>query len=337
MVIASLAEFQKLGRKKLSFLKVPHMTEMEVKTGDAAVGSVWNKNSWHWEEKDYNKVSHEKLVDSLNTIELHSKSGEKVEFSDITPKGFASISVRKSKKVVVFEYSISLNFKFGASNGSIKIPEFSNDELEPVLRVDCSDDSLKDLVRKDGVVAVKKALAGFVEFLNSVESGDNVIEADKKRREEELQRAKEAEIAKGLEKQKIAEAVKAREQEALSSRTFVEASVWNPNSYHWETRKLDKWASEWIKSQLSDASFTDLSVSGEAENSIRKGKKISIFNLRIEGMFRGEKFSVPSFSNEDGDDAIPKIQISSAELKNELLTELTRLVFKPFLTQLKEQ
>ena len=310
---------------------------MEVKTGDAAVGSVWNKNSWHWEEKDYNKVAAEKLLEALGSIELMSSTGEKVEFSEISPKGFASISVRKGKKVVVFEYSIAMHFKVSGTEGSVKIPEFSNDELEPVVRMDCANDEVKDFIRKQGAVAIKKALASFVEFLNSVESGDSVIEADKKRREEELLRAKEAEAAKGIEKQRIAEAVKAREQEALASRTFVEASVWNPNSYHWETRKLDKWASEWIKTQLSGSEFSNVSVSGEAENSIRKGKKISIFNLRIEGSFKGKTFSVPSFSNEVGDDEIPKVQCESSDLKKEVLSELTRLIFKPFLSQLKEQ
>jgi activator of HSP90 ATPase len=312
-------------------------TEMEIKTGEAATGSVWNKNSWHWEEKDYNRVAEQNLLLALKGVEFCIQEGESVEFTKIEPKGFASISVRKGKKVIVFEYSIAIRFKAGEVEGSIKIPEFSNEELEPVLRVECPDDSIKEFMRKQGTVAVRKALSSFIAFINSVETGESILEADKKRREDELARAKQAEAEKGLEKQKIADEVKAQEREALASKTFVEASVWNPNSYHWETRKLDKWASEWILSRLDKSEFSDVSVTGEAENSIRKGKKISIFNLRIEGKYRNQTFSVPSFSNEEGDDEIPKVSFDSGDLKKELVSKLSDSVFKDFLAAMKSQ
>ena len=310
---------------------------MEIKAGEAATGSVWNKNSWHWEEKDYNKIANEKLREFLEGLTMKSASGEVIRVHDVEPSGFASISVRKGKKVVVFEYNLTMKFSSDRCAGSIKIPEFSNDELTPTLRVDTSDDATKDFIRKEGASIVKKALGQFVEFLNSVETGENVIEADKKRREEELARAKHAEIEKGFEKQRIAEQVKAKEREAVAERTFVEASVWNPNSYHWETRKLDKWASEWITSQLDKSMFSEIAVSGEAENSIRKGKKISIFNLKFEGKYKGETFTVPSFTNEEGDDEIPRVTAPTPELRKEITTELTRIIFNNFLTRLREQ
>ena len=313
-------------------------TEMEVKAGEAAAGSVWNKNSWHWEEKDYNKVAQQKLREVLEGIALTSRSGEAIRFYDVEPNGFASISVRKGKKVVVFEYNVSMNFRTSSTTGTIKIPEFSNDELTPTLRVDSSDEAIKDYLRKEGAGEVKTALAKFLQFVNSAETGDSLIEADKKRREEEIARAKQAEVETGTEKQRIAEQVKAKEQQAVSTRTFVEASVWNPNSYHWETRKLDKWASEWIRSRLDQSpAFTDIVVSGEAENSIRKGKKISIFNLKIEGKYNGEPFSVPSFSNEEGDDEIPRVTATTSDLRKEISTELTSSVFKHFLMEMKDQ
>jgi activator of HSP90 ATPase len=312
-------------------------TSSGITTGVAAAGSVWNKNSWHWEEKDYNKVAQSHLKEVLKSTVLTHTSGQTVELTDIEPGGFASISVRKGKKVVVFEFAISMKASCDSKTGSIKIPEFSNDELDPTIRVDFEDESIKDYLRKDGAKVIKQSLSKFVEFINQVETGENVLEADKQRREEELARAKQAEIEKGLEKQRIAEAVKAKEREATSNRTFVEASVWNPNSYHWETRKLDKWAFDWIESKLtSDASFSDIAVTGEAENSIRKGKKITIFNLRIEGKYKGDSFSVPSFSNEEGDDEIPKISTFST-MKGDLEKSLKSLVFIDFLGQLKDQ
>lgn len=311
-------------------------TSTGIKAGEAAAGSVWNKNSWHWEEKDYNNAAKSQLKDMLAGAPLQSKAGERIYLYDIDPTGFASISVRKGRKVLVFEFAISMKARCGDTTGSIKIPEFSNDELDPTFRVDCEDESMKEYLRKDGATVMKQELAKFVDFMNSLETGESIIEADKQRREEELARAKQAELEKGIEKQRIAEAVIAKEREAVSNRTFVEASVWNPNSYHWETRKLDKWAAEWIKSQLHAPDFTDVTVSGEAENSIRKGKKITIFNLKIEGKYKGETFSVPSFSNEEGDDEFPKLTTSSSS-KSEIFSKLSQCVFSHFLSKLKDQ
>lgn len=310
-----------------------------LKTGEVAAGSVWNKNSWHWEEKDYNKVAHQKIVEALESIELKIPAGEPVKLTNVQPSGFASISVRKGKKVIVFEFSIAMNFASSSSSGTVKIPEFSNDELDPTLRVDLGsgDESVKEFLRKDGGKQIKTALSKFVEFMNSLETGDQLMESDKLRREEELARAKQAEADKGLEKKQIAEAFEAKEIESVASKTFVEASVWNPNSYHWETRKLDKWAVEWIMDQLKTPEFSNVSVSGEAENSIRKGKKISIFNLKIEGQYAGCPFSVPSFSNEEGDDEIPRIVCEDSEIKKRILADITKRVFTPFLSTMRDQ
>jgi len=34
----------------------------------SGVGSVWNKGSWHWEEKNYNKWAEEELTKSLQSV-----------------------------------------------------------------------------------------------------------------------------------------------------------------------------------------------------------------------------------------------------------------------------
>lgn len=313
----------------------------ELKTGEASTGSVWNKNSWHWEEKDYNKASQQKLKEVLESVVLPSASGEEIKLKSVEPSGFASISVRKGKKVVVFEFAISMQYECGAAKGLIKIPEFSNDELDPVLRVDLAqgDESVKDFVRTSGAKHIKAALSKYVDFINSVETGDKLIESDKLRREAEVSAAKQAEIEKGLDKQRIAETVKAKEREAIANKTFVEASVWNPNSYHWETRKLNKWANEWVSAQLGrNPDFATITVSGEAENSIRKGKKISLFTLKISGSFKGIEFNIPSFTNEEGDDDLmPKIVCQESSAKKEIESAFKSLVAENFLSAIKEQ
>ena len=321
------------------FLISQEMSTTALKTGEATTGSIWNKNSWHWEEKDYNKSAEAMIRDILESIELDSPQGEKLKFKSVEPKGFCSVSVRKGKKVVIFEYSIAMDFRVGAKEGCVKIPEFSNDELDPVIRVDMKtdDDGIKDFMRKQGGAVIKKSLARFVDFINQVDTGSDILASDKERREKELEIARKAEDEKGAEKKQIAEEVKQKERAAIAGKDLVEASVWNVNSYHWETRNLKKWATEWIISRLTadPSMFSDIHIDGEAENSIRKGKKISVFNLTISGKYKGVEFQIPCFSNEEGDDEIPKVKTEANQ--KELVTELTRRVFSDFLTEMKKQ
>jgi activator of HSP90 ATPase len=313
------------------------MTTSTLKTGEATAGSVWNKNSWHWEEKDYNKSSIALIRDALETLQITAPNGENIRFTSIEPKGFASISVRKGKKVVVFEFSISMNFESPSSKGTVKIPEFSNDELDPAVRVELGSgsESIKEFIRKEGSKAIKSSLARYVEFINSVETGDSLLAEDKERREKELEAAKRAEEEKGEEKKRIAESVKAVERESIANKQLAEASVWNVNSYHWETRNLKKWAYDWIIKNLvsGESKFSHITVSGEAENSIRKGKKISIYNLSISGQYDGTPFSIPSFTNEEGDDEMPKIVPKSSQIESEFRNR----VLKSFLAEMKQQ
>lgn len=306
-------------------------------TGEISTGSLWNKNSWHWEEKDYNKVAREFIIKCIEDASFSSEDVE-IRYHDVIPNGYASISVRKGKKVIVFEFAISLKYSSSNGCGSVSIPEFSNDELDPPCRVtlDSGEDRVRELVKVRGVFEIKKALVRFVDFMNSVETGEDLVEADRKRRETELAEAYKAELQKGSEKQRIAETIRTKEQEAVADKKFVEASVWNPNSYHWETKKLDKWAADWIGKQLKVEPFESVSVSGEAENSIRKGKKISLFNLKVSGRYMGKEFQVPCFSNESGDDDIPKLLFEGPE-KIDLGKRLNELVFDQFLSQLKLQ
>ena len=315
------------------------MSTTTLKTGEATAGSIWNKNSWHWEEKDYNKVAHAMIKEQLESLELVSPSGDRIKINAVEPKGFCSISVRKGKKVILFEFVINANFECGSTRGTLKIPEFSNDELDPVVRVEMQNenDSVKEFMRKNGAPAIKQALGKFVEFINTVETGSDVLTSDKERREKELEIARKAEEEKGDEKKKIAEAVKEKERAAIATKDLVEASVWNVNSYHWETRNLFKWADEWIRAQLQSTSFTDIDIKGEAENSIRKGKKISVFNLNLSGKFKGSDFQVANFSNEEGDDEIPKVKTDDSTIHSELVLELSNRVFNNFLTQMKTQ
>lgn len=42
-------------------------------TQDIGVGSIWNKNSWHWEERNYSELAKKYLSENLTKIEIVSE------------------------------------------------------------------------------------------------------------------------------------------------------------------------------------------------------------------------------------------------------------------------
>lgn len=81
-------------------------------------------------------------------------------------------------------------------------------------------------------------------------------------------------------------------------------SVWNPGSWHWESRKYDKWAAEAItrllnavdvSSDAHRARIVDVaSCKAEASVNIRKGKKITVFELSFKANWEGSAIAGPA-------------------------------------------
>lgn len=70
----------------------------------AGSGSTWNNNSYHWEQKSVDKWAEDTLKKVLSLFYFkHEKATFKItEVKDL--KGDSSISVRKSKKIVTYDY-----------------------------------------------------------------------------------------------------------------------------------------------------------------------------------------------------------------------------------------
>jgi activator of HSP90 ATPase len=61
------------------------------------VGSIWNKNSWHWEERNYTELAKKWLQENLVRIEVENKEQQvRVCLYEVKSiDGNASITIRK--------------------------------------------------------------------------------------------------------------------------------------------------------------------------------------------------------------------------------------------------
>jgi activator of HSP90 ATPase len=59
-------------------------------------GSIWNPNSWHWEEKDYTSIA-KTLIESKIASLTFSKDGIAITHTCKSVKGDAQVNIRKGK------------------------------------------------------------------------------------------------------------------------------------------------------------------------------------------------------------------------------------------------
>jgi len=105
----------------------------------AGSGSVWNNNSYHWEQKSVDKWSEETLKKILSLF-YYKQDRATYKIKEVKDfKGESSVSIRKAKKIVSYEYSTKLVWTcdladeqktkvIGSVEGEITFPEISNDE-----------------------------------------------------------------------------------------------------------------------------------------------------------------------------------------------------------------
>lgn len=132
-------------------------------------GSVWNNNSYHWEEKSVAKWSEETLKRILSLFYYKQDRATMTikEVKDL--KGESSVSVRKGKKIVTYEYSVKLVYKIdlsdeantksiGTVEGVYEFPEISNDILDDgeEWEVNASITKGDDALRKTFYQIIKK-------------------------------------------------------------------------------------------------------------------------------------------------------------------------------------
>jgi activator of HSP90 ATPase len=77
----------------------------------------------------------------------------------------------------------------------------------------------------------------------------------------------------------------------------------NPNNWHWVSKDVSGWTKEWLEKDLTGVSAEDGSVSAKIDNvmsmdgdvdvSQRKGKVITIFDVKLKLEYSGAFFVIP--------------------------------------------
>ncbi|ANQ07723.1 Uncharacterized protein PCOAH_00019920 [Plasmodium coatneyi] len=294
-------------------------------------GSVWNRNSWHWEEKNYNKWGESYIKNKLSDLKIE-KEGLSVYFDRVDISGNASVSIRKGKQINSFEYVIKFDWAFSKkgedkeyAGGTAEILDFSNCSVEDndyAINVELIGDKEEstrayDILRREGKEKIKNALKDFPADLLKHDSNECNFcalggrSANKEQKilaeeEEKLQKAKLQNVqqnqpqgAAANSMNSVNNANSANHVKESKEEEKKEGSIWNINNYHWEEKCLTKWAQEELKNML-DSSTIQLSnnislqlfsseVDGEASSSLRKKKKIIIYDLKINSEWKAFK------------------------------------------------
>ena len=99
---------------------------------------MWNVNRYHWEEKSVAKWSEDTLKKALSSF-THTFNDAVLKITEIMSlKGESSVSIRKAKKLVLYEYEIKLRWELSLSDsegkvvskceGTYELPEMSNED-----------------------------------------------------------------------------------------------------------------------------------------------------------------------------------------------------------------
>jgi activator of HSP90 ATPase len=312
-----------------------------------AHGSLWNANSWHWEEKNCIELLRSEVQHALGQCmaerlkHVNDLSGASVLLSDINVDGEASFALRRGKRILCYEISVSFKWEvrdaYGGAlgaKGKGSVAELTQEDEVPQVSIEVSTTfsggkeakAAGEWMRRKGASEIGKFLLGpriCSSMLASEESRTNVDE-DVARRAAERKMAEDAQKATADRRAELAAKQKELEEarRCAPAEGVVQGSVWNANAWHWEEKPMTAWAHAWLQRRLegmvvsmlgnlASVIFSEPKVSGDASVSIRKGKPITLFQIRIECKWATRESTqgvgeaqgtlvVPEFTSEDG-------------------------------------
>lgn len=70
----------------------------------SGIGSIWNNNSWFFEEKNFTKFAKEYLTNELCKLTFTDNDIEVSLYEMKTIEGEASVTIRRQKQIFLFEF-----------------------------------------------------------------------------------------------------------------------------------------------------------------------------------------------------------------------------------------
>jgi len=281
----------------------------------AACGSLWNVNSWHWEDKNCMDLVRAEIQLALQRCSDTSLKhvtmlgGASILFSKVQVKGDGSFALRRGKRILCFEVMVSFAWEardehggpLGAK-GSGTITELTQDDDVPCVAIEVSATFSGGSDAKvagswmqthgSRVIAECLSTSALSSAILKAEEDRIDTSADAALRAHERAKTYAAEQVMGEVREKLATEQRSCEEARRVHTEVVQGSMWNTNSWHWEERPRTEWAHTWLKKELQDlsisllgglatASFSAVQVSGDASISIRKGRSIVLFQLDL--------------------------------------------------------
>lgn len=253
---------------------------MEGNNKTSGFGSIWNNNSWFYEEKNFTKFAKEYLTDEICKLQV-TKNDITVNFYEIkTITGEASVTIRKQKQIFLYDFEFEVYFEAkGAGDsckGKVKVLEFNQDDDELQFEITQEKPSefvskVKKIIDSDLNELTLKTVQSLQKAMRDKDADEIKLKRDQMEREEAKKAVEEAKKQTGEIKDKIFDEAKKKEEEfkqqeaekakqnQVPMRVNAEkvnnvegkGSVWNNNSYHWEEKSVAKWSDDTLKKCFS--------------------------------------------------------------------------------------
>ncbi|CAK71525.1 unnamed protein product (macronuclear) [Paramecium tetraurelia] len=194
-------------------------------------GSIWNPNSWHWEEKNYTTIARQLIEQKIKAIKV--ESGDiiltNIELKSIS--GDAQVNIRKGKQVLVYDFDIEVEWRGSnesdEAEGTYKIKDLNSlDNDFELIHINSRSktkisDKCKDMVKRDMHMKLKESFKTLMQEIGQFESDPEKLKKDQEARKHAEEQIKQAKEQNGELKERIFQEQKLKEMKMKQEFTQV--------------------------------------------------------------------------------------------------------------------
>ncbi|KAM3134212.1 hypothetical protein pb186bvf_013730 [Paramecium bursaria] len=185
-------------------------------------GSIWNPNSWHWEEKNYTPIAKKLIEEKLKSCKV--QNGDFTIFNQEIKNftGEAQVNIRKGKQVLVYDFDIEVEWNAVTNeheaDGTYKIKDLNSlDNDFEIINIQSNKSAIaeksKDLIKKDMNKLLREVFGTLMQEISQYESDPEKLKQDQEARKKAEEEARIAKEQNGLLKEKIFQEQKLKEQQ----------------------------------------------------------------------------------------------------------------------------